>query len=107
MVDAVALRQTLNAFLPAGGIIERLGDKEKVQAKARECLVILGGLSFRVAPSSTLASRSVNGKGLETPLMIFERFLKEAGLSSKVWKVREQVRSMSYVMCTPLIDVGP
>ncbi|KAK2466497.1 hypothetical protein APHAL10511_002139 [Amanita phalloides] len=90
IVDAATLRQSLNAFLPTGGIIERLGEKDKVQAKARDCLVILGGLAFRVAPSSTLASRSVNGKGPETPLMIFERFLKDSGLSSKVWKVREQ-----------------
>jgi CLIP-associating protein 1/2 len=104
-VDSVTLRQALNAFLPAGGVIERLGDKEKIRAKARECLVILGGLSFRVAPPSTLASRSVNGKGPETPLMIFERFLKEAGLSSKVWKVREQARAMGYATCSYLTDL--
>ncbi|KAF8631147.1 hypothetical protein AX15_002493 [Amanita polypyramis BW_CC] len=98
IIDAVTLRQALNAFLPAGGIIERLGDKEKVQAKARECLVILGGLAFRVAPASALNSRSINSKAPETPLMIFERFLKEAGLSSKVWKVREQsILTLSYI----------
>lgn len=32
------------------------------------------------------------GKGPETPLMIWERFVREGGLSSKVWRVREQVR---------------
>lgn len=90
VIDAATLRQALNAFLPAGGIIERLGDKEKVQLKARECMVILGRLAFRVGPSSSLSTRSVNGKNPETPLMIFERYLKDAGLSSKVWKVREQ-----------------
>ncbi|KAF8640074.1 hypothetical protein AX17_001315 [Amanita inopinata Kibby_2008] len=90
VVDAVTLRQALNAFLPAGGIIERLGDKEKLQLNARECLVVLGGLAFRLGSPSTLISRSTNGKGAETPLMIFERFLREAGLASKVWKVREQ-----------------
>ncbi|PFH52674.1 hypothetical protein AMATHDRAFT_74133 [Amanita thiersii Skay4041] len=90
VVDGVILRQALNAFLPSGGIIERLGDKEKVQARAHECLVILGGLAFRLGSPSTLVSRSVNGKSLETPFMMFERFLRDAGLASKIWKVREQ-----------------
>ena len=78
----------MNAFLPAGGVIDRLGDKEKVQAKARETLVLLGGYAFR-AGGSTISTKS--GKGQETPLSIFERVLKEGGLASKVWKVREQV----------------
>ncbi|KAF8897283.1 clasp N terminal-domain-containing protein [Infundibulicybe gibba] len=90
MVDVVTLRQLLMAFLPAGGVIERLGDKEKVQLKARETLVILGGYAFRAGTSSSLSTRSRDGKGVETPLMIFERFLREGGLASKVWKVKEQ-----------------
>ncbi|KAJ3909224.1 clasp N terminal-domain-containing protein [Lentinula edodes] len=92
IVDAYALRQLLNAFLPTGGLFERLGDKEKAQTKAREALVILGGFAFR-APGSTLATMSTgsrSGKGPETSLVVFERFLRENGLSSKVWKVREQ-----------------
>lgn len=83
------------AFLPAGGVIDRLGDtREKLREKARESLVILGGMAFRsggVGASSTLA-RSKEGKGPETPMMIFERYLREVGLGSKVWRAREQVR---------------
>ncbi|KAJ4472277.1 clasp N terminal-domain-containing protein [Lentinula aciculospora] len=92
IVDAYALRQLLNAFLPTGGLFERLGDKEKAQMKAREAIVILGGFAFR-APGSTMATMSTgsrSGKGTETPLAVFERFLREIGLSSKVWKAREQ-----------------
>ncbi|KAJ3790562.1 clasp N terminal-domain-containing protein [Lentinula aff. detonsa] len=92
IIDAYALRQLLNAFLPTGGLFERLGDKEKAQMKAREALVILGGFAFR-APGSTMATMSTgsrSGKGPETPLAVYERFLRENGLSSKVWKAREQ-----------------
>ncbi|KAG6812660.1 hypothetical protein H0H92_001610 [Tricholoma furcatifolium] len=89
VVDAATLRQVLNAFLPPGGVIERLGDREKAQLKARETLVILGGLAFRTGNSSAMSSRSKD-KGPETPLAIYERFLREGGLASKIWKVREQ-----------------
>ncbi|KAK7061538.1 clasp N terminal-domain-containing protein [Favolaschia claudopus] len=93
VVDAYTLRQVLVAFLPPGGLIERLGDKERVQVKARETLVILGGFAFRSGGStgSAMSNKSTNAKGPETPLMIFERHLRENGLASKVWKVREQV----------------
>jgi CLIP-associating protein 1/2 len=91
--DIPILRSALNAFLPAGGVIDRLGDKEKVQAKARETLVLLGGYAFR-AGGSTVSTKS--GKGQETPLSVFERVLKEGGLASKVWKVREQVLSIYF-----------
>jgi CLIP-associating protein 1/2 len=91
-VDAVTLRHVLNAFLPPGGLFDRLGDREKAQAKARETLVALGGLTFRAPGQSTLSSSSRAGKGPETPLAMYEKFLRESGLSSKVWKVREQVR---------------
>ncbi|KAG2013897.1 hypothetical protein CC2G_010761 [Coprinopsis cinerea AmutBmut pab1-1] len=88
LIDVPTLRYVLMSFLPPGGIIDRLGDKERPQAKAREALVILGGYAFRAGGASNMTSKS--GKGVETPLMIFERFLREAGLASKVWKVREQ-----------------
>ncbi|KAJ7276185.1 clasp N terminal-domain-containing protein [Mycena haematopus] len=92
MVDAHTLRQILMAFLPPGGLIERLGDKERAQLKARETLVILGGLAFRsgASVSSTMSNKSMNAKGPETPLIMFEKYLREIGLASKVWKVREQ-----------------
>ncbi|KAK0206302.1 clasp N terminal-domain-containing protein [Desarmillaria ectypa] len=89
-VDSVTLRQLLTAFLPAGGLIERLGDKEKAQTKAREALVIVGGFAYRAGGTSMMSTGSRGAKGPETPLAMFERFLRENGLASKVWKVREQ-----------------
>jgi CLIP-associating protein 1/2 len=85
--DVPVLRSALTAFLPTGGVIDRLGDKEKAQANARESLVLLGGYAFRAGGTKL-------GKGQETPLTFFERVLKEGGLGSKVWKVREQVSCM-------------
>ncbi|KAI9466759.1 clasp N terminal-domain-containing protein [Lactarius psammicola] len=89
-IDSYALRQALIAFLPTGGIIDRLGDaRERSREKARECLVILGGLAFRAGGGSTLAA-SKSGKTQETALQMFERLLKEIGLTSKAWRIREQ-----------------
>ncbi|KAF9563665.1 hypothetical protein CPC08DRAFT_705806 [Agrocybe pediades] len=87
LIDANALRLSLSAFLQTGGIIDRLGDKERAQVKAREALVLLGGYAFRFGGTNLNMSTK---KGVEPPITIFERCLKEAGLGSKVWKVREQ-----------------
>ena len=76
------------AFLPTGGIIDRLGDARE---RSRESLVILGGLAFRAGSGSSLAA-SKSGKMQETALQTFERLLKEIGLASKAWRIREQVR---------------
>ncbi|KAI6034288.1 clasp N terminal-domain-containing protein [Pisolithus microcarpus] len=84
-IDVHTLRQVMNAFLPSPG---RLGDaREKARDKARETLVMMGGFAFRCSPSG---SRLVTLKHTETPIAMFERLLKENGLSSKVWRVREQ-----------------
>ena len=95
-IDSYALRQVLSQLMPAGGgVVDRLGDaRERAREKARETLVVLGGFAFRagVGSGSQIMSRSRDGKGLETPLQLFERFLREGGLTSKVWRVREQVR---------------
>ncbi|KAF8271791.1 clasp N terminal-domain-containing protein [Lactarius quietus] len=89
-IDSYTLRQALIAFLSAGGIIDRLGDaRERSREKARESLVILGGLAFRAGGGSTLAA-SKSGKTQESALQIFERLLKEIGLTSKAWRIREQ-----------------
>ncbi|KAH9007082.1 clasp N terminal-domain-containing protein [Lactarius hatsudake] len=89
-IDSYALRQALIAFLPTGGIIDRLGDaRERSREKARESLVVLGELAFRAGGGSTLAA-SKSGKTQETALQMFERFLKEIGLASKAWRIREQ-----------------
>ncbi|KAH7922895.1 hypothetical protein BV22DRAFT_1197100 [Leucogyrophana mollusca] len=88
--DIATLRQVISAFLAAPGVFERLGDsREKARDKARETLVILGGLAFRSTPASS-GSKIREGKGPEPPLAMFERFLRDSGLSSKVWRVREQ-----------------
>jgi CLIP-associating protein 1/2 len=85
----MVLRQIMNAFLPAPGVIERLGDtREKAREKARETLVILGGLAFRAPSGSKMKD---NKGGPETPLAIFERFFRDSGFGSKVARVREQV----------------
>ncbi|KAI6105759.1 clasp N terminal-domain-containing protein [Pisolithus sp. B1] len=87
-LDGATLRQVMNAFLPSPGVFERLGDaREKSRDRARETLVMIGGFAFRCSPSG---SRLVTLKHTETPIAMFERLLKENGLSSKVWRVREQ-----------------
>ncbi|KAI0637821.1 clasp N terminal-domain-containing protein [Trametes polyzona] len=93
-IDSHAMRQVLTQLMPAGGgVLDRLGDaRERSRDKARETLVVLGGFAFRCGGSggsSTMRS-SRDGKGPETPLQLFERFLREGGLTSKVWRVREQ-----------------
>ncbi|KAI0030224.1 clasp N terminal-domain-containing protein [Vararia minispora EC-137] len=88
-VDLYGLRQVLNAFLPQGGVIDRLGDaRDRPREKARETLALIGGYAFRAGGGSTLG-RSRDGK-TETPLQVFERFMKDSALASKVWRVREQ-----------------
>lgn len=89
LVDIFTLRQVLVAFLPSGGVFDRLGDnREKARDKARDTLVVLAGLAFRGGGTSSMSK----SKGTETPLMMFERYMREGGLGSKVWRVREQVR---------------
>ncbi|OSC99183.1 hypothetical protein PYCCODRAFT_1480052 [Trametes coccinea BRFM310] len=92
-IDSHAMRQVLTQLMPAGGgVIDRLGDsKEKPRDKARETLVVMGGFAFRCGgPGASTLRSSRDGKGPETPMQLFERFLKEGGLASKVWRVREQ-----------------
>ncbi|KAF9449916.1 hypothetical protein P691DRAFT_811482 [Macrolepiota fuliginosa MF-IS2] len=87
VVDPSTLRLILTSLLPL--VMDRLGDKDKIQVKARESVALLGGYSLKLS-SSVVSTRSRDGKGSETPGMIFERMLKELGLASKVWKIREQ-----------------
>jgi CLIP-associating protein 1/2 len=90
IIDVPTLRQVLIAFLPSGGILDRLGDsRDRAREKARESLALLGGYSFRCSSASS-SMKARDGKGPETPLMIFEKFFKELGLGSKVWRVKEQ-----------------
>ncbi|PCH41419.1 hypothetical protein WOLCODRAFT_89263 [Wolfiporia cocos MD-104 SS10] len=64
--------------------------RERAREKAREVLVVLGGLAFRSSAGGAALGRSRDGKGGETPLAAFEKALREQGLASKVWRVREQ-----------------
>lgn len=96
-VDAPTLRQVLSAFLPTGGIIDRLGEaRERPREKARESLVLIGGFAFRLGGGTSFMARSRSGKETETPLQMFERFLKDGGLGSKVWRVREQASQIVF-----------
>ncbi|KAF8520121.1 clasp N terminal-domain-containing protein [Gautieria morchelliformis] len=89
--DAAILRQALNAFLPSGGIIERLGDnREKAREKAKEALLAIGTVVFTAAPPPANSFRGKEAKGAEAPFQIYERCLREQGLASKSWRVREQ-----------------
>ena len=93
--DSNVLRHALTAFFSAGGIVDRLGDnREKARDCAREALVSAGTVVSRsnAQNQSHPAKASQSGKGPEPPLVIFERFLRELGFSSKVTRVREQVR---------------
>jgi CLIP-associating protein 1/2 len=88
-VDATTLRSVLITLFPL--VMDRLGDKDRVQTKAREFISRLGTYSFKFGSPVIAPTRSRDGKGPETPMMIFDRLLKEFGLASKVWKIREQV----------------
>jgi CLIP-associating protein 1/2 len=90
IIDTSTLRLVLTTLLSL--VLERLGDKDRVQVKARESIALLGGYAFKSGTSTIAAARARDGKGPEPPSMIFERSLKELGLASKVWKIREQVR---------------
>ena len=91
------LRHILLAFLPSGGVIDRLGEpRETARAIAKDALVTLGAAAFKFSgpvPAST--SRQKDHKA-EPPFATFERFLKEVGFGSKVWRVREQVQPPHY-----------
>lgn len=80
--------------MPNGGLLDRLSEaREKSRDNARKAIVALGSLAFRTSTNQLAKSR--DGKGQEPPLAIFERLIREGGLGSKVWRVREQVSVIS------------
>ncbi|KAH9943078.1 clasp N terminal-domain-containing protein [Epithele typhae] len=95
-VDAHALRNVVAQLMPAGGgVVDRLGDaRERPRECARATLVAIGGFAFRAGGGGGGGGSSGLGRSRsdkhETPLQMFERFLKEGGLGSKVARVREQ-----------------
>jgi len=84
------------AFLASGGIIDRLGEqREPVRKTARETLVSIGVAAVKHSiPSGGGGVR--RGEKLESPYGLFEKYIKEAGFGSKVWRVREQVCVLNY-----------
>ncbi|SPO30716.1 related to STU1 - component of the mitotic spindle [Ustilago trichophora] len=70
-------------------VIEKLGDqKERVREAARTALVELGNAAYAISSGHIMTSGK--GKETETPLGIFERTLREAGLAAKFARIREQ-----------------
>ncbi|KIS67447.1 uncharacterized protein UMAG_11759 [Mycosarcoma maydis] len=70
-------------------VIDKLGDqKERIREAARTALIELGNAAYAI--SSGHLTTSGKGKETETPLGIFERTLREAGLAAKFARVREQ-----------------
>ncbi|GAC94868.1 hypothetical protein PHSY_002441 [Pseudozyma hubeiensis SY62] len=70
-------------------VIEKLGDqKERIREAARTALVELGNAAYAI--SAAQVTTSGKGKETETPLGVFERTLREAGLAAKFARIREQ-----------------
>ncbi|KAF9519176.1 hypothetical protein BS47DRAFT_1388314 [Hydnum rufescens UP504] len=85
------LRYALLAFLPNGGVIDRLGEpRETARAIAKDTLVLLGAAAFKFSgPAPASALRQKDHK-VETLFVVLDKFLKDVGFGSKVWRVREQ-----------------
>ncbi|KAJ1017761.1 hypothetical protein NDA16_005079 [Ustilago loliicola] len=70
-------------------VIEKLGDqKERIREAARTALIELGNAAYAISSGHLITSGK--GKEIETPLGIFERTLREAGLAAKMARIREQ-----------------
>ncbi|CAE6428959.1 unnamed protein product [Rhizoctonia solani] len=87
------IRLVFISFLPSGGIFDRLGDaRDRAREAAKAALVSMASLA--VPPGGITQSASFRGKdahrGQETPMMIFEKALRENGFGNKVARVREQ-----------------
>lgn len=68
-------------------VIERLGDqKEKIREGARAAIVEMANSAFTVSPSG-----SALAKDAHSAAALFEKILKETGLSAKSAKIKEQV----------------
>ena len=70
-------------------VIEKLGDqKERIREAARTALIELGNAAYAISSGHIMTSGK--GKETETPLGIFERTLRDAGLAAKFARIREQ-----------------
>ncbi|SAM83757.1 related to STU1-component of the mitotic spindle [Ustilago bromivora] len=69
--------------------IEKLGDqKERIREAARTALIEIGNAAYAISSGHLMTTGK--GKETETPLGIFERTLREAGLAAKFARIREQ-----------------
>ncbi|KAF8741306.1 CLASP N terminal, partial [Rhizoctonia solani] len=87
------IRLVFASFLPSGGVFDRLGDvRDRAREAAKAALVSMASLAL--PPGGLSQSASFRGKdphrGQETPMMIFEKALRENGFGSKIARVREQ-----------------
>ncbi|KAJ1580284.1 hypothetical protein NDA11_003022 [Ustilago hordei] len=70
-------------------VIEKLGDqKERIREAARTALIEIGSAAYAISSGHLMTTGK--GKETETPLGIFERTLREAGLAAKFARIREQ-----------------
>ncbi|KAG8899341.1 suppressor of tub2 mutation [Tulasnella sp. 403] len=102
------LRRALVAFLPSGGIIDRLGDqKEKIRDAAGNALVIAATAAHFCSPASP-KTKDVS-KSVELPLAVLEKHIKELGLGSKLPRVREQttLALVAFRQDTPTFPIRP
>ena len=83
-MDDEALHKTITAL----SILKHL-NMNKAQVKAREALVIVGGLAYSYG---LVSAESTSSSDAETSLKVFEARMVKDGLGSKVRKVRQQVR---------------
>ncbi|KAE8269225.1 hypothetical protein A4X09_0g3129 [Tilletia walkeri] len=81
------VRAAVNHLMPI--LIEKLGDqKERVREISRRALTQLGSSAFIVSPPPDPNARK--GKELETPLMIFERLMRDNAMGAKAPRIKEQ-----------------
>ncbi|CAD6911776.1 unnamed protein product [Tilletia controversa] len=83
------VRAAVNHLMPI--LIEKLGDqKERVREASRKALTQLGSSAFIVSPPADPNAAGRKGKELETPLMVFERLMRDNALGAKAARIKEQ-----------------
>ena len=84
-------RQALLTFLPAPGVIDRLGESREASRTTAKQIIVVLGLSALANSDLTVKKHAQKGRTPDTPIGIFESNFRELGLGSKVARVRQQV----------------